>query len=525
MTNFSEHALVSPKSQFLAVVRFVGDEVTFIHLPRWFTSSLELGHQFPQKISAGPTHPLTPLETLARDLRVLRYPLHDYLVEFVASNGDPLDVLVQGQFQEKKQPEGDEVVFSLRDVTEIVRSRRRASAIGAFHGLIGQSLPMLELYQKVALYGPTDAPVLITGETGTGKELIARALHERSERAQEPFVAVNCSALTSELFESELFGHEKGSFTGAHRQHRGRFERADKGTMFLDEIGDMPAMSQAKMLRSLEEGVIERVGGEGERSVDVRIVAATNVALEHAVQTRQFRPDLYHRISVLRLHVPPLREREGDLPLLVNHFLEFFNRRYQKQIRRVTPEALKMLGEYHWPGNIRELRNVMERLVIEVQGEAISARSLVQWLNEREFLIPGSWNADGVFQSAPTVYAGGGVGASVPAAPAAFPDPPRAGDVFWGAKDISQVIENDLISSSEIVEATPLPPDPIEGIEPEPLELTTKLIEDAYAKARGNLTKAARQLGIHKATLYRHMKRLELTREDLNEAMRRSPHE
>ena len=195
-------------------------------------------------------------------------------------------------------------------------------------GFIGHSPALLQVFRKIEIYGPTDAPVVITGETGTGKELAARALHAHSQRHRRPFVAVNCAALSEELLESELFGHEKGAFTSAVRAHRGRFERAHEGTLFLDEIGEMPLRLQAKLLRVIEEGVIERVGGEREVTVDVRLMSATNVPLEIAVQSRTFRLDLYHRLDVLRVHMPPLRERLDDIPLLADHFLQLLNEKY-----------------------------------------------------------------------------------------------------------------------------------------------------------------------------------------------------
>src|SRR5262245_45838749 len=234
--------------------------------------------------------------------------------------------------------------YNGRAVTEPETSTQLPVPLGRpSPGIVGASVAMLGVYEKVARYGPTDAAVLVTGETGTGKELVARALHLRSLRRAKPFVALNCSALNEELFESELFGHERGAFTGAVGVHRGRFERADGGTLFLDEVGDMPLRVQAKLLRVLEDGVFERVGGEKEIAGDVRIVAATNAPLERAVAARRFREDLYHRVAVLRIHVPPLRERADDVPLLAEHFLRIFAERYGRGPRRLSPEAVRLL--------------------------------------------------------------------------------------------------------------------------------------------------------------------------------------
>src|SRR6185503_8701227 len=193
-------------------------------------------------------------------------------------------------------------------------------------------------------------------------------------------------------FESELFGHERGAFTGAVAIHRGRFERADKGTLFLDEIGDMPLRVQAKLLRVLEDGKFERVGGEKEIAGDARVVAATNAPLERAVVDRRFREDLYHRIAVLRVHVPPLRQRVEDLPLLADHFLSICDRRYGRGRKRLSPEAVRLLASYAWPGNIRELRNVLERVYVEASNDVVSRNAFAEWEGERDTLAAGAWN-------------------------------------------------------------------------------------------------------------------------------------
>ncbi len=501
-------SLVLPANSHRAVLRTDGPGLLLESAPRWLTSALDLPHQFPLGPVFPQDHPLLPLLSLGRHLFHVRQPVQDYCIEFHMENGDLMAVLAQGRI------DGQHVLLDLQDVSEVVRSRRKAAAIGAFHGLIGQSLPMLEVFHKIATYAPTEAPVIITGETGTGKELVARALHERSKRTKGAFVAVNCNALTAELFESELFGHERGSFTGAHRQHRGRFERAHGGTLFLDEIGDMPPFTQAKMLRALEEGVIERVGSEREQEVDVRVVAATNVALEQAVQQRRFRADLYHRLSVLRIHVPALRERQGDIPLLVDQFVAQFARRYEKPVRRLTPEALKVLEEYHWPGNVRELRNVIERLVIESAGEVIGARALSRWMEEREYLIPGEWNADAFYAPRSPIIA-----AAAPdnvAASATGEDGlqglPRAGEPFWGTATAAYAEPRRALPPAEsVIEARAIPVADRRRSEP-PRELTRESIEHAFASEHGNATRAAASLGVHKATLYRQMKKLGLTR-------------
>lgn len=512
MTTMPPDSLTLAAGRNRAVLRRDADRIQLLTAPRWLTSTLDVEHEFPITLLPAAQHPLRPLFALAGDIISSGRPVRDYCIEFAQENGDLIAVLVQGRV------DGD-VLLELEDVSDIVRSRRKAAAIGAFHGLVGQSLAMLEVFHKIATYAPTDAPLIITGETGTGKELVARAIHDRSKRSRGPFVAVNCNALTAELFESELFGHEKGSFTGAMRQHRGRFERANNGTLFLDEIGDMPPFTQAKMLRALEEGVIERVGSEKEETVDVRVVAATNVALEQAVQQRRFRADLYHRLSVLRIHIPALRDRHGDIPLLVDRFLAQFARRYEKPVKRLTPEALATLEQYHWPGNVRELRNVIERLVIESTGELIGARALARWMDEREYLMPGEWNADAMYAPRAPIIAPAAVQPEVATHHAeALQELPRDGNRFWGASQ-PRVSAPERFSferfsppSDEVIEAEIMP----QGNAPaDPVELTRESIEAAFAQTNGNATRAAARLGVHKATLYRHMKRLGLSLDEM----------
>lgn len=230
--------------------------------------------------------------------------------------------------------------------------------------LIGKSAAISRIWTMIDRVATTDARVLITGSNGTGKELVARWLHEKSLRSAMPFVEVNCAAIPGELIESELFGHEKGSFTSAIRQHKGKFEQADGGTLFLDEIGDMSLAAQAKVLRVLQENKISRVGSDKDIHVDVRIVTATNKDLVSEIEKGAFREDLYHRLSVILIHVPPLAERKEDIPLLTQHFIEQICAEYGIAPKDITPEAMEELQKLHWTGNVRELRNVVERLII-----------------------------------------------------------------------------------------------------------------------------------------------------------------
>jgi DNA-binding NtrC family response regulator len=285
-----------------------------------------------------------------------------------------------GAFDFLEKPiDRERVVVTVRNAIESRALRSRVSELearlDASSEMLGQSPPMLRLFREIEKVAPTKGRVLITGESGTGKELIARAIHRLSPRARGPFVKVNCAAIPSELIESELFGHEKGSFTGAVGRKRGQFEIADGGTILLDEIGDMSLSAQAKVLRVLQAGEVVRVGSEQPIHVDVRVIAATNKDLEKAVKDGKFREDLYFRLNVVPLHAPPLRDRPGDIPLLVESFVQRFCREHGFKKKEVTPAAMARLESYPWPGNVRELKNIIERMVI-MSDEVIDAGDL-----------------------------------------------------------------------------------------------------------------------------------------------------
>jgi len=267
-----------------------------------------------------------------------------------------------------KPPDLNRLLITIRNamdkkslVTETKQLRKR---ISRGYDMIGASEGMVRIQETIAKVAPTDARVLITGENGVGKELVARRIHDMSSRCSGPMVEVNCAAIPSELIESELFGHEKGSFTSAIKQRIGKFEQANGGTLFLDEIGDMSHDAQAKMLRALQEGKITRVGGEKEIKVDVRVIAATNKNLLDEVNEKKFRLDLYHRLSVILIQVPPLNARRDDIPALISHFMKEISEEYKQAVKEIEPEAVSTLQQYNWTGNIRELRNVVERLII-----------------------------------------------------------------------------------------------------------------------------------------------------------------
>jgi two-component system NtrC family response regulator len=275
-------------------------------------------------------------------------------------------------------------------VREIKRLRSEATPKSGFGGMIGKNPGMLAVYQLIEKVAPTPSSVLITGESGTGKELVARAIHNLSDRKEAPFISVNCAALAENLLESELFGHEKGAFTDAVSMRKGRFELADTGTLFLDEIGEMPVSLQAKLLRVLQERSFERVGGNTELNVDVRILAATNKDLKDEVEKGNFREDLYYRLNVIHIHLPPLRERVDDIPALVNHFLDKNAERLGREKIEISPEAMRLLVSLPWEGNIRELENTIERAAILCNDDRIEAEDVQP--DSSELPAPQEWS-------------------------------------------------------------------------------------------------------------------------------------
>ncbi len=282
-----------------------------------------------------------------------------------------------------KPPDLNRLLITIRNamdksslVTETKVLKRKVSKV---QEMIGESSPIKKIKETIDKVAPTEARILITGDNGVGKELVARWVHEKSNRANGPIVEVNCAAIPTELIESELFGHEKGSFTSAIKQRIGKFESANGGTLFLDEIGDMSANAQAKVLRALQEGKITRVGADKDISVDVRVIAATNKDLLKEVEAKNFRLDLYHRLSVILIHVPSLNERRDDIPLLVDQFLTDICSEYGIAQKPIDANAISLLQEYNWTGNIRELRNVVERLVI-LSGKTITAEDVKNYV-------------------------------------------------------------------------------------------------------------------------------------------------
>jgi len=352
-------------------------------------------------------------------------------------------------------PEG--VLLALASALELRQARREARALreelGLGGAMVGDSPAMQEVRAMVARVGPTDARVLVTGESGTGKELVAAALHAASARRERPFVRVNCAAIPRDLVESEMFGHERGAFTGATERRIGRFELAHTGTLVLDEVGDLGAEAQAKLLRALEAREIERVGGAKPVKVDVRIVSATNKELARAVGDGTFREDLFFRLNVIPLHLPPLRERPGDVPLLVRHVAALHRARTGRPAPVFTDDALALLERHRWPGNVRELANIVERLAILHAGEPVTAGHV------RRVLAAG----------------------------------PSEADALADASTAAGALLADEVSLADALDA-----------------YERALVVRALAGAGGNVAEAARRLRTDRANLYRRMRRLDV---------------
>ncbi|OAG28157.1 sigma-54-dependent transcriptional regulator [Thermodesulfatator autotrophicus] len=302
-----------------------------------------------------------------------------------------VEAIKKGAYEYLTKPVAfDELSLTLEKALETRRLRRENEYLrrklwqeSGYGEIIGKSKSMRQVFALIEKVADTDATVLVLGESGTGKELVARAIHAASSRREGPFIPVNCGAIPEELLESELFGHEKGAFTGAIKTRIGRFELAHGGTIFLDEIAEMSPKLQVKLLRVLQERAFERVGGTRSIKVDIRVIAATNKDLQKEVREGRFREDLYYRLNVIPIELPPLRERKEDIPLLIEHFLARFNRQKKRNIRGLSKEAMECLMKYHWPGNVRELENVIERMVILANGEQLTLEDVPEYILEQ----------------------------------------------------------------------------------------------------------------------------------------------
>jgi DNA-binding NtrC family response regulator len=319
------------------------------------TNGIELLQHIKSNYPGLPVIMVTGFASIGTAVEAMRLGARDYVTKPCDNN--ELLIKIQRALEDQQK---DRELKSLRD---------EVHEVYAFRNILGRSAGMKEVYTLVELVAKTDVPALILGETGTGKELVAKAIHYNSSRGERPFVVINCSALSETLLESELFGHEKGSFTGAHRQHIGKFEEAGGGTIFLDEIGDVTPQIQTKLLRVLQEKEIQRVGGSETLSVDIRVVAATNRELPSMIASGNFREDLFYRLNVFPIHLPPLRDRLDDLPLLVEHFIEKHAALSNNRVRRMSPTLFPAMMNYPWKGNVRELENLIKRAIIKTPGE------------------------------------------------------------------------------------------------------------------------------------------------------------
>ena len=392
------------------------------------------------------------------------------VVTAFASVDTAVEAMKLGAFDYVTKPFNvDELIITINRAIEVSKLKRENAKLReelrkkySFKGLIGISPKMLKLYELIEKISDTDCTVLITGESGTGKELIARTIHFNSPRAQKPFIPVNCAAIPASLLESELFGHEKGAFTGAFSTRIGRFELANHGTLFLDEIGDLDPSLQAKLLRAIQEKEFERVGGVKTIKVDVRIIAATNRDLEELTRIGKFRDDLFYRLNVVQIHIPPLRERREDIPLLLDYYINEFSKKMKRNPFEFTAEAMEHLINYNWPGNVRELRNLVESLMILVRGNRVNVSDLPERFLTR-----------------------------------------------------SQYPESIKITEREELEHYLLQGKDEINLEKTLYRIEKSLILRALKKAKGTKSKAAKLLGIKRTTLIEKLKRMGLDQENI----------
>ena len=308
----------------------------------------------------------------------------EYQLNIIKKDGEPRRVEMSVTMMKDNNDHLIGVLASFRDVTDLLNLKKMAGKLTSFSNIVGRDSQMLRVYQQIRDVANYDFPVQIAGETGTGKELVASAIHNESLRGNGPFVPINCGALPEGLIESELFGHVKGAFSGAVRDRRGRFELADGGTIFFDEVADLTRHMQVKLLRFLQEGTFIKVGGEKTHSVNVHVISATNKDLKEEVRRNRFREDLYYRLNVVPIHLPPLRERKNDVPLLVDHFLRQDLEKYGRKPLKISGEALALMMDYAWPGNVRELQNAVQHAIVKCSGSTIVPKDLPLEFREYE---------------------------------------------------------------------------------------------------------------------------------------------
>ena len=422
-------------------------------------------------------------------LRRLSVDFPDVPVVMITAHGsveNAVEAVKLGAFDYVEKPFDQEQIRQIvaKALRTHILARRDArpedpTARGRFR-LVGESTAIAQVYQVVEKVADTPSTVLITGESGTGKELVARALHDNSSRNTGPFIKINCAAIPKTLMESELFGYEKGAFTGAVGSKPGRFELAHGGSLFLDEIGEIPVEMQVKLLRVLQESEFERVGGIKTIKVDVRLITATNRDLAAEIASGGFRDDLFYRLNVVPIHLPPLRERREDIPLLVNHFIARFNERLKKQVAGIEPEAIERLVSHHWPGNIRELENVIERTILFSEGSLIRTSDL-----------PGEF---------------GGTPPQGLAAPAAQATEERAPTAATSSGALPAVQSPSAAASSSVPQVGEEVGSLKEAVRAETERVERELIQRALDETGGNVTQAARKLQISRKSLQTKMK-------------------
>ena len=403
---------------------------------------------------------MTAYGTTQTAIEAMKLGAYDYLLK-------PFDVLKLKEIVSK-------ALKAAHDMRQVVSYQPLLESEDYELGIVGRSEAMQQVFKMIGQVAGTDATALITGESGTGKELVARAIYHHSNRGTQPFLAVNCAAIPEQLLESELFGHERGAFTGATMQRIGKFEQCNGGTIFLDEIGDMTPPTQTKILRVLQSGTFERVGGNTAIKVDARVIAATNKPLEEAVAARQFREDLFYRLNVVRIHIPPLRERREDVRLLVNYFLKKLARDQQSPPKSISTGVIKVLEQYHWPGNVRELENVIRRALVVAKGDAILLSDL-----PAELAGAASQSSSSATASAPLSAPGAETGVT---------------DVVMLARRLFQWARKD--PKLKLIPA-----------------VERELVIQALKETSGNQVQAAKLLGITRATLRKRIEKFGIQRE------------
>jgi len=427
-------------------------------------NGLETLRRLRQSNAKLPVIMMTAYGTTQTAIEAMKLGAYDYLLK-------PFDV-----------PKLQQIVFAAlkaaRDMKQVVSYQPLLESEDYELGIVGRSEAMQNVFKLIGQLAASDATALITGESGTGKELVARAIYHHSRRAEKPFLAINCAAIPENLLESELFGHERGAFTGATMQRIGKFEQCNGGTIFLDEIGDMTPATQTKILRVLQSGTFERVGGNQPIQVDVRVIAATNKPPEQAVAAKAFREDLFYRLNVVRLHLPPLRERREDIPLLINYFLKKFARGQSQPPKSIARAAIKTLEQHHWPGNVRELENVIQRALVIAKGGAILPADL-----------PGE-----IIGGKPAGAVEAPSKVSVVTASPAEAHTPTATDVASLARTLFQWARTD--SKLKIIPA-----------------VERELVIQALRETKGNQVQAAKLLGMTRATLRKRIDQFNIQQE------------